>query len=257
MNTSSITASRCSAVLDMTPNVKNFYVAVNRSSGECDTGPVYPFPMTFGQRIRQLRLERQLSQEEFAEMVGVTREAVSIWEKDKSLPRRPRLDIIVEKTGADYLWLTTGEDNRQTGGLPVLGTAAAGVWIEATMLARARRIPIAPSPDYPAEAQFALVVAGNSVNRIASDGAHVHCVDIIKGMVSVRSGDVVVVERRKGDMHETTIKRLVRANGSWQLHPESDDPEFQEPTPYDDDADADIEIRAVVIGVYGAIGRGA
>ncbi len=42
--------------------------------------------MTIGQRIAQLRRAKGLSQEELAEMVGVSRQAVSKWELDQALP---------------------------------------------------------------------------------------------------------------------------------------------------------------------------
>lgn len=42
--------------------------------------------MTFGQRIQQIRIEHRLSQEEFAEKLGTTRQSVSRWELDQTFP---------------------------------------------------------------------------------------------------------------------------------------------------------------------------
>lgn len=42
--------------------------------------------MTFGQRVQQLRQSAGLSQEELAEKLGTTRQAVSKWELDIALP---------------------------------------------------------------------------------------------------------------------------------------------------------------------------
>ena len=42
--------------------------------------------MTLGERIASLRKEKGLSQEALGELVGVTRQAVSKWEADKTLP---------------------------------------------------------------------------------------------------------------------------------------------------------------------------
>lgn len=43
--------------------------------------------MTLGERIASLRKEKGLSQEALGELVGVTRQAVSKWEADKTLFR--------------------------------------------------------------------------------------------------------------------------------------------------------------------------
>ena len=40
--------------------------------------------MSFAENLKQLRSERQLSQEELAEMLGVSRQAVSKWEQGVS-----------------------------------------------------------------------------------------------------------------------------------------------------------------------------
>ena len=42
--------------------------------------------MTIGQNIRQLRKDREMTQEELANAIGVTPQAISKWEKDTGLP---------------------------------------------------------------------------------------------------------------------------------------------------------------------------
>ena len=42
--------------------------------------------MDFGKQIKQMRLERNLTQEQMAEQLGVSRQAVSNWENNKNLP---------------------------------------------------------------------------------------------------------------------------------------------------------------------------
>ena len=42
--------------------------------------------MTFGEKIKKLRMENKWTQEQFAEMMGVSAQAVSRWETDSSMP---------------------------------------------------------------------------------------------------------------------------------------------------------------------------
>ena len=50
--------------------------------------------MTLGQRIQQIRSEHGLSQEEFAEKLGTTRQTVSRWELDQTYPEIAKIVII-------------------------------------------------------------------------------------------------------------------------------------------------------------------
>ncbi|MBR4296192.1 MAG: helix-turn-helix transcriptional regulator [Clostridia bacterium] len=50
--------------------------------------------MTIGQRIQQIRIEHSLSQEEFAEKLGTTRQTVSRWELDQTFPEIAKIVLI-------------------------------------------------------------------------------------------------------------------------------------------------------------------
>ena len=47
--------------------------------------------MTIGETIQRLRTKRRLSQEQLAELVGVSRQAVSKWELNAALPDTDKL----------------------------------------------------------------------------------------------------------------------------------------------------------------------
>ena len=57
---------------------------------------------TMGKRIGELRRQRGLTQDQFAEAMGVSAQAVSKWENDISCP-----DIALLPTMADYFGVTT------------------------------------------------------------------------------------------------------------------------------------------------------
>ena len=50
--------------------------------------------MTLGQRIQQIRIEHSLSQQEFAEKLGTTRQTVSRWELDQTYPEIAKIVLI-------------------------------------------------------------------------------------------------------------------------------------------------------------------
>lgn len=137
---------------------------------------------------------------------------------------------------------------------------AAGLWREHDDLAQ----DLGEDPDYaptvsnelyPAEHQFALIVRGESLNKIAPDVSTLHCVEIINGGAwDVSDSELVIVQRSKyqGAMIETTAKR-VRKNGDFELWPESTHPDFQSPIRVKDlreqGTDEEIRILAKVISI--------
>ena len=66
--------------------------------------------MTKGQRIQKLRTDAALSQEAFANLIGVSRQSVSKWEADKAFPEVDKLAVIARQFGVTCDWLITGEE---------------------------------------------------------------------------------------------------------------------------------------------------
>ena len=62
--------------------------------------------MSFGENLRQVRTERHMTQEELAEKLGVSRQAVSKWESDQGYPETEKLVILSRALGIslDYLF---------------------------------------------------------------------------------------------------------------------------------------------------------
>lgn len=136
----------------------------------------------------------------------------------------------------------------------VIGTVAAGIWREQTEWPEHDRypIPVGPSPKPGAE-RFAVEMDGLSMDLTIRPGSILECLRVSFGRVEPMPGDLVIVERVKHDLRETTCKRLIRADdGSWELRCESTRPEFQEPIPIgkpDSDLWTDDEVRIVGIVV--------
>lgn len=144
--------------------------------------------------------------------------------------------------------------------VPEVGEVAAGVWLEYNHHHNEpgeRLGPFPVDPRYPAAAQFSVRVRGTSINRVVPDGGSLHCVALFESGLSeqdLTNGQLVIVKRTRmqGGLFETTAKRL-RKNGSWELWPDSTDPNWQEPIKVEDlhdNEDETVEVMAFVIGAH-------
>lgn len=148
-------------------------------------------------------------------------------------------------------------------GLLIKGSVAAGAWFEIDPHSDNGDLefaPVVPSPQYPASAQYALRVRGDSINKIATEGDLLRCLDIGITGLEPRDGDLVIVEQVRDDglLHEVTAKRVVRVNGYIQLEPESTNPRWK-PIVYDparDDGSIEVRIIAIVDTVIRPVLRG-
>ena len=66
--------------------------------------------MKFGNNIQSLRKYRKLSQEELAEMVGVSRQSISKWECDESYPTWNKIPILCSIFNCNYDELLSSDE---------------------------------------------------------------------------------------------------------------------------------------------------
>lgn len=127
--------------------------------------------------------------------------------------------------------------------------AAGGVWREVGVKVRYEEvaIPLIPEPSLAGLTQYATRIDGTDFNKILRPGDYaifVPYADIRKAPVD---GDIVEVERRRGDMVETTVRRVRVHAGEVELWPESDDPAWQKPLR---GSDGEIEITGYYVGLF-------
>ena len=67
--------------------------------------------MSFGRRITELRSMQNLSQNQLAKLMDVSRQAVSKWETDQSAPDSIKMIHLAEVLDTDIEYLTTGRRN--------------------------------------------------------------------------------------------------------------------------------------------------
>lgn len=71
--------------------------------------------MTFGERLYELRNKNNLSQEELAEVLDVSRQSISKWENDKAYPEMTRLLFMSDyfDVSLDYLMRGIKKENNE------------------------------------------------------------------------------------------------------------------------------------------------
>lgn len=62
-----------------------------------------------GDRLKQLRKALQLTQQEFADKIGVSRNNIATYETDKSRPGEAVITLIVRAFNVNEVWLRTGD----------------------------------------------------------------------------------------------------------------------------------------------------
>lgn len=67
--------------------------------------------MTLGQRIKDSRKKKKLTQKELAEMIGAKHNSVSNWENDQNRPDPDTIETLCWALGVTPNYLLTGEDS--------------------------------------------------------------------------------------------------------------------------------------------------
>lgn len=89
--------------------------------------------MTLGERIVHYRKRQGLSQEQLSQRLGVSRQSVSKWERDESLPETDKLPLLAKTLGVSLDALLSGEEEappQPAGPTPAKGGAVGKlVWL--------------------------------------------------------------------------------------------------------------------------------
>ncbi|HDV5560834.1 TPA: helix-turn-helix transcriptional regulator [Vibrio cholerae] len=90
---------------------------------------------TIGERIRRVRKELKLTQQEVAKSIGVSPTSMVFWERGETTPKGSNLIALCKKLRVDPQWLQTGkgqQDQNETGNAELLGNMQ--VWDSNTPL---------------------------------------------------------------------------------------------------------------------------
>jgi SOS-response transcriptional repressor LexA len=110
-------------------------------------------------------------------------------------------------------------------------SAAGGVWREegVPVIFEAVAIPLVPEPKLAGLKQYATRVDGTDFNKVLKPGDYAIFVPFSDIRKAPQDGDIVEVERRRGDAVETTVRRVRLSGGVVELWPESDNPAWEKP----------------------------
>lgn len=214
-------------------------------------------------RLRQSRANAGFANaKDAAESLGVGYSTYASHENGgRGVPRDAAIHY-AKRFNVSLQWLLTGkgepepkptQQNMTVAELPIIGRVSAGGWMDAEEFDQSDSPPeMVPALSlYPPEYQFAVVVDGNSVNKIANSGEVLICLDAIKSGIPPKDNDLVIVERKRfgGEMFQFTAKRLRNGISGLELWPESTDPNHQTPIPYKENDGDEVSIRGTVLFV--------
>ena len=206
--------------------------------------------MKFNERLKELRLSRELTQEEFAKRIGISRSAVGLYETGKREPDFETLELFADFFNVDMNYLL-GKTDANTDissiknvvtihkkKIPVIGTIAAGQPIYAD-----EHIETYVPCDEDIDAQFGLIIRGDSMI-----GAEIYDGDIvfIKEQPVVENGQIAAV--RIDD--EATLKRFYKTPDGCMLV--SENPKYP-PMYFNADNCTEVHIIGLAVAKYSLI----
>ena len=179
--------------------------------------------MTISKNIKRFRMDRDWTQEQLAEKVGVTRSTVTQWETGWSKPRMGA----VEKLAAVFGVSTSDMVNDQSDisnfiDVPLYGSIAAGTPIEMHAVDSSHPVPTKIRERYPDA--FLLKVEGDSMNRILPNG----CYALVDPRQTADCNGAPYAVCVNG--YDATIKRVRKLNNGFELVPDSNDPTYEKRT---------------------------
>lgn len=172
----------------------------------------------YSNRVKELRLAKSLSQEQLAEKIGLTKQAISQYERGERSPSMEVLEALCDffNVSSDFLlgfdsvtlrFVGKNEidklESKSSVRIPVLGRVAAGVPIDAIEdVLDWEEIPeaMAATGEF-----FGLKIKGDSMQPRIAEGDVV----IVRSQPDAESGDVVIVQVN-GD--HATCKRIIKHN---------------------------------------------
>lgn len=185
--------------------------------------------MDFSERIKELRNQAGITQDDIAEKLGISRTAVTMWESGKSRPRLDKLEQLAGILKTTPFYLLNGEqsplppnalpiEQSPLATLPYYGTVHAGDPIEPNGANELQQVPKAIADAHPNG--FILDVIGDCMNNVYPDGCRI----VVDPTLEPRSGDIGAFSIDG----EVLMRRVLRGANTLILSPDSTNPEHHD-----------------------------
>lgn len=181
--------------------------------------------MDFGNVLKKIRIEKQLSQEELAKLVNTSRSNIANYEVGKNMPSVEMLNNLSEVLNVTIDYLLGKEDKIQDLKnklflIPIVGKIPAGepLLAEDNIVAYLPIDPLMYKLSSP-ENLFFLQVIGDSMNNVVPEGTYV----LIRKQNYAETGDIIAAIINGDD--EATLKRFRQIDDMFvMLEPDSSNP---------------------------------
>lgn len=171
--------------------------------------------MAIKDNIKRLRESRDMTQDELAKALGVTRPAVTQWESGWSKPRMGTVEKIAEFFGVGISDVIESQQDMPvhasgdaTVPLVTLGSVHAGPFSEEGETERSIDVPASLLRSHPRAR--ALIVEGDCMNRVAPDGMAV----VYDPDMEPHNGSVAIVETEN---YDAVMRRWYRGGDTLML----------------------------------------
>lgn len=192
--------------------------------------------MDFSDRVRELREQSGLTQQELADRLGLTNRAIGAWESGRAKPRLDKLEQLAGILGTSAYYLLNGEEppspdfSYPRGALPVVGRSGmvpmrrlgkthAGDAVEEIEDERMVEVPAHVAELHPNG--FMLTVEGDCMDRAYPDG----CVVLVDPDAQPWNGCAVVAETSPG---ESVLRRYMRGTNTLMLSADSHSGDYED-----------------------------
>lgn len=199
-------------------------------------------------RIAEIRKAAGLSQSGLAELIGDSTHWVTISNIERgkqalTFEWMKRIAAALKVSPQDLIAAPVAGEP-----VEIVGNVQAGAWRDPGDTIDAGRVIVPALDRWRNTRKMACRVVGNSMNEIYPDGSIVVWVPVSGDDAPLQAGRRYIVERRRGDLRETTLKEYrVGGDGRQWLVPRTTDPAEQTPIAVDDGPDDVVRIVGRVI----------
>lgn len=205
--------------------------------------------MKISENIKTLRESADLTQEQLANQIGVTRSTVTQWESGWSKPRMGKVELLAKFFGVPVSAIVdeSSGNNLPKGAIaptaspmvyaPLLGKVHAGTAQEPDLIHELVALPEMVLESHP-RAYF-LIVEGNCMSKIYPEG----CLILVDPDITPSNGSIAVVSI---DSEDYIIRRIFKGAHSMILSPDSWEDKWEDIIITDSD-DHTVELAGTVV----------